>query len=130
MTLTDGPGQGNRELLGWTPSQLAGRVGLSATTIVQFERGARRWPFSTFPSFRAPLKKLASNLLTCRPASGLKIRMAIDFDHDLGEVVRLGQKSFMAEIRPAGANSIGDQRRQNRLQPKKQGPPQSQRNQP
>jgi hypothetical protein len=40
------------------------------------------------------LEKLASNLLTCSPASGLKIRMAINFEYDLGEVVRLGQNKM------------------------------------
>jgi transcriptional regulator with XRE-family HTH domain len=45
MTITAAQVKAARELLGWSRSQLAGRVGLSATTIAQFETGARRLPF-------------------------------------------------------------------------------------
>jgi transcriptional regulator with XRE-family HTH domain len=45
MTTTGDQVKAARELLAWSPSQLAGRVGLSATSVAQFESGTRRLPF-------------------------------------------------------------------------------------
>jgi transcriptional regulator with XRE-family HTH domain len=45
MTLIGAHVKAARIFLGWTLSQLAGRVGLSATTIAHFESGERRLPF-------------------------------------------------------------------------------------
>ena len=44
MTITGEQIKAARSLLGWTQSELAGRVGLSRSTVGQFESGTRRLP--------------------------------------------------------------------------------------
>jgi transcriptional regulator with XRE-family HTH domain len=72
MTITGAQVKAARELLAWSPSQLAGRVGLSGTTIAQFEGGARRLPFFDASVISSVLEEAGVEFIDVQPGVRLK----------------------------------------------------------
>jgi transcriptional regulator with XRE-family HTH domain len=72
MTLTGAQVKAARKLLAWSPSQLAGRVGLSATTIAQYESGARGLPFFDASVVSSVFEEAGVEFIDVQPGVRLK----------------------------------------------------------